>query len=126
MFVPGFKRIVPRDWGGLQTVKLDLFQDHVYFNFNLVFIGNFLKMASFGRRTLPGEGFSASQTISRPPQSRESVPWNLLLLYQEIAGQLDSAQVAVKTCVEYHRTRLPAITSTWAPLLPHLDFVSEV
>ena len=43
-----------------------------------------------------------------------------------MATQLDAVQLAVKTCQSYHTIRLPAITSTWAPLVPHLDFVSEV
>ena len=43
-----------------------------------------------------------------------------------MAAQLDAVQLAVKTCQSYHTIRLPAITSTWAPLVPHLDFVSEV
>ena len=33
--------------------------------------------------------------------------------------------VAVKTCSKFHKDRLAAVQASWAPRVPHLEFISD-
>jgi len=44
---------------------------------------------------------------------------------KEMEALLSQTLVAVKTCAEFHKTRLPVVQETWADLVPNLVYISE-
>ena len=43
----------------------------------------------------------------------------------EMKAVLGRSLVAVKTCSKFHKDRLAAVKATWAPRVPHLEYISD-
>merc|ERR1712032_539997 len=43
----------------------------------------------------------------------------------EMKEVLGRSLVAVKTCSKFHKDRLAAVKATWAPRVPHLEYISD-
>ena len=43
----------------------------------------------------------------------------------ELKAVMGRSLVAVKTCSKFHKDRLAAVQATWAPRVPHLEFISD-